>query len=136
MALDMANGGVSFAAVRGLVSFYLVAPTILLVLAARTSAIHKQKFNVPRSGGEHNDLFNFVKLLNCKNLHRAEQKSLGVKASNRPISSVTSYHVTLRTGGQLGFCALCFYFPTKMLHLNAPFLGVDTRSVETTFGMG
>jgi len=21
----------------------------------------------------------------------------------------------------LGFCTLCFYFPTKMLHLNAPF---------------
>ena len=102
MVLDMANGDASFAAVRGLVSFYLVAPTTVKSSLAgeRTSAIHKQKFNVPRSGGEHNDLFNFVKLLNCKNLHWAEQKSLGVKASNRPISSVTSYHVTLRTGGQ------------------------------------
>ena len=33
MALDMANGDDSSVAVRGLVSFYLVAPTILLVLA-------------------------------------------------------------------------------------------------------
>ena len=71
----MANGDASFAPVRGTVSFYLVAPTTVLVVAVdRTSAIHKQKFNVPRSGGEHNDLFNFVKHLNCKNLDLVSEK--------------------------------------------------------------
>ena len=69
MTLDKANGDASFAAVRGLVSFYLVAPSSLVLAAARTSAIHKEKFNVLRSGGEHNDLSNFVKHLNCKNLN-------------------------------------------------------------------
>ena len=43
-----------------------------------------------------------------------------VIASNRPANS------------SLGFCTLCFCFPTKMLHLNAPFfpaLGMLDRSL-------
>ena len=68
MALDMVNGDASSAAVRGLVSFYLVAADDTSSSSARTSAIHEEKFSVPRSGDELNSLFNFVKHFNCKNL--------------------------------------------------------------------
>ena len=47
--------------VRVLVSFYLAAPDDSS--SARTSPIHKEKFNVPLSGDEHKDLFNFVRHL-------------------------------------------------------------------------
>ena len=47
--------------VRVLVSFYLGAPDDSS--SARTSPIHKEKFNVPLSGDEHKDLFNFVRHL-------------------------------------------------------------------------
>ena len=44
--------------VRVLVSFYLAATDDSS--SARTLPIPKEKFNVPLSGGEHKDLFNFV----------------------------------------------------------------------------
>ena len=47
--------------VRVLVSFYLAAPDDSS--SARTSPIHKEKINVPLSGDEHKDLFNFVRHL-------------------------------------------------------------------------
>ena len=47
--------------VRVLVSFYLGAPDDSS--SARTSPIHKEKFNVPLSGDEHKDLFNFLRHL-------------------------------------------------------------------------
>ena len=47
--------------VRVLVSFYLAVPDDSS--CARTSPIHKEKFNVPLSGDEHKDLFNFVRHL-------------------------------------------------------------------------
>ena len=38
----------------------------------------------------------------------------------------------------IGFCALCFYFPTKMLHLNAPFFplkcAVSPKNVTKMLG--
>ena len=50
--------------VRVLVSFYLAAPDdSSRSSSARTSPIHKEKFNVPLSGDEHKDLFNFVRHL-------------------------------------------------------------------------
>ena len=58
----MANTDGSSAIVNVLVSFYLVA-TDKSISKARTSAIHNEKFNVPLSGDEPNDLFNFVKHL-------------------------------------------------------------------------
>ena len=47
--------------VRVLVSFYLAAPDDSS--SAKTSPIHEEKFNVPLSGDEHKDLFNFVRHL-------------------------------------------------------------------------
>ena len=47
--------------VRVLVSFYLAATDNSS--SARTSPIHKEKFNVPVNGDEHKDLFNFVRHL-------------------------------------------------------------------------
>ena len=47
--------------VRVLVSFSLAAPDDSS--SARTSPIHKEKFNVPLSSDEHKDLFNFVRHL-------------------------------------------------------------------------
>ena len=62
MVLDMANSDSSSATVRVLVSFYLVATDDTSSSSARTSAIHKEKFNVSLSGDcEHSDRFNFVK---------------------------------------------------------------------------
>ena len=59
----MANSDASSATVKvSVVSFYLVA-TDESSSSARTSAIHKEKFNVPQSGDEPNYLFNFVKHL-------------------------------------------------------------------------
>ena len=46
---------------RVLVSFYLAATDDSS--SARTSPIHKEKFNVPVNGDEHKDLFNFVRHL-------------------------------------------------------------------------
>ena len=37
------------------------------------------------------------------------------------IFSGTTHYRILRFALLLGFCTLCFCFPTKMLHLNAPF---------------
>ena len=47
--------------VRVLVSFYLAATDDSS--NARTSPIHKEKFNIPLSGDEHKDLFKFVRHL-------------------------------------------------------------------------
>ena len=60
MVLDMANSDASSAKVRVLVSFYLVATDDTSSSNARTSAIHKEKLNVPLGGDEHNDLSNFA----------------------------------------------------------------------------
>ncbi|KAM7450077.1 hypothetical protein ABFA07_002182 [Porites harrisoni] len=60
----MANSDVSSfttCTVRVLVSFYLAARDDSS--SARTSPIHKEKFNVRLSGDEHKDLFNFVRHL-------------------------------------------------------------------------
>ena len=57
MALDVAN---NYPTVRVMVSFYPVATDDTCNSSARTSAIHKEKFNVLLSRDEHNDLFNFV----------------------------------------------------------------------------
>ena len=64
MGLDMANSDASSSTtctVRVLVSFYLAATDDSS--SARTSPIHKEKFNVPLGGDEHKDLFNFVRHL-------------------------------------------------------------------------
>ena len=61
MALYMANSDASSAVVSVLVSFYLVAIDDTSDSSSITSEIHKEKCNVPLSGDEHNDLFNFVK---------------------------------------------------------------------------
>ena len=61
MALDTANSYASSATVRVTVTFHPVATND--TLSARTSAIHKEKSNVPLTGDAHNDLFNFVKHL-------------------------------------------------------------------------
>ena len=47
--------------VRVLVSFYLAATDDSS--SARTSPIHKEKFNVPLSGDENKDLFDFARHL-------------------------------------------------------------------------
>ena len=60
MVLDMANSDASSAKVRVLVSFYLVATDDTNSSNARTSAIHKEKLNVPLGGDEHNDRSNFA----------------------------------------------------------------------------
>ena len=46
-----------------MVSFYPVATEDTCSSSAKTSAIHKEKFNVPLSSDDHNDLLNFVKHL-------------------------------------------------------------------------
>ena len=56
MTLYMANSYASFAAVRVIVLFYPVATDDTCGSCARTSAIHKETFNVLLSGDEHNDL--------------------------------------------------------------------------------
>ena len=61
MALDMANSAASSAAVRVIVSFYLVATDESSFSA--TLAIHKEKFSVLLNGDEPNDLFKIMKLL-------------------------------------------------------------------------
>ena len=63
MVLDMTNSDASSVTVRVLVSFYLVATDDTSSSSTRTSAIQKEKFNVPLSGDEPNDLFNIVKHL-------------------------------------------------------------------------
>ena len=50
----------SFAIVSVMVLFYPVATDDTYSSSVRTSAIHKENFIVLLSGGEHNDLFNFV----------------------------------------------------------------------------
>ena len=63
MTLDEANSYASSATVRVMVSFYPVATDDICSSSTRTSAIHKEKFNVPLSRDENDDLFNFVKHL-------------------------------------------------------------------------
>ena len=63
MSLDIANSDASSVTERVLVSFYLVATDNTSCSSARTSAIYKEKFSVPLSGDEHNNLFNVVKHL-------------------------------------------------------------------------
>ena len=85
MALDMANSAASSAAVRVIVSFYLVATDDTSSSSARTSAIHKVKINVPLSGDEHRDLFK------AQNPSLSQLKSLRVKAPEKPPRSRLSY---------------------------------------------
>jgi len=61
MALDVANSDASSSTVRVLVSFYLAA--IDDTSSARTSAIHKEKFNVLLRGDQQKDLFDFMRYL-------------------------------------------------------------------------
>ena len=58
MANSDASSSTTCVTVRVLVSFYLASTDDSS--SARTSPIHKEKFNVPLSGDEHKDLFNFV----------------------------------------------------------------------------
>ena len=74
----MANTDGSSAIVNVLVSFYLVA-TDKSISKARTSAIHNEKFNVPLSGDEPNDLFNFVKHLKTFTGLAESAKSKGLR---------------------------------------------------------
>ena len=46
-----------------MVLFYLAANDDSFSASCRTSLIHKEKFNVPVSGDERKDLFNFVRFL-------------------------------------------------------------------------
>ena len=91
MALDMADSYASSATVRVLVSFYLVLTDNTSTSSARTSAIHKEKFNVALSGKEHNEAFNVVKHLKTFiGLAKvAKNKSLG------EIPEVTICHIML-----------------------------------------
>ena len=41
--------------------------------------------------------------------------------TSRAIYRVYQYSVYICQGSEIGLCTLCFCFPTKMLHLNAPF---------------
>ena len=79
----MANSDASSATVRVLVSFYLAATGDTSCSSARTAAIHKEKSNVPLSGDEHKDLFNFVKHLKTfTGLEEiAKSKCLGTKGT-------------------------------------------------------
>ena len=63
MALDRTNTDVSFAAVRVLVSLYLEYTHNTCSSSARTSVIHREKFNALLRADEHNELFNFMKTL-------------------------------------------------------------------------
>ena len=80
MALYMAISDASSATVRLLVLFYLVVTDDTASSSARASVINKDKFNVPLSDNEHNDLFNVVKHLKAF-IGLAE--SLKVKASGK-----------------------------------------------------
>ena len=67
MSLDKTNSDVISVTVTMYISFYIVANDDTSSSSARTSAIHKEKFNVPLGDDEHNDLFNFVKhFLRCQ----------------------------------------------------------------------
>ena len=55
----MANNDTSSSTVRVLVSFYLAATDG----TSETTAIHKEKFNVPINADKHKDLVNFVRYL-------------------------------------------------------------------------
>ena len=80
MALDMANRDASSATVKVLVWFYL-GPTDQSSSRARSSAIHKEKFNVPLSVDEPIDLSNVVKHLKTFNelAEIAKSEDLGEK---------------------------------------------------------
>ena len=87
--------------VRVLVSFYLAAPDDSS--SARTSPIHKEKFNVPLSGDEHKDLFNFVRHLKtftglaeiAKNKGLAENPEVTIARVQKAGSGVETF--SLRT---------------------------------------
>ena len=83
--------------VRVLVSFYLAATDDSS--SARTSPIHKEKFNVPLSGDEHKDLFNFVRHLKTfTGLAEIESKGQAV-ASRR-------FHSELKMPGNMSLTLL------------------------------
>ena len=73
--LDMANSDTNSSTVRVLVSFYLAASDS----TSGTTAIHKEKFNVPISGSKHKDLVNFVRHVKTFTglLEIAKSKGLG-----------------------------------------------------------
>ena len=86
----MANSDASSATVRVLVSFYLVATDDTSCSSARTSAIHKEKFNVPLSGDGHNYLFNVRKHLKTFIAFAEIAKSKGL-GENPEVRIATSY---------------------------------------------
>ena len=71
----MANSDTNSSTVTVLVSFYLAATDG----SSGITAIHKEKFNVPISDGEHKDLVNFVKHVKTFTglLEIAKSKGLG-----------------------------------------------------------
>ena len=53
---------------------------------------------------------------------RMEKENITHQEPNEAISSVSIVMPSLNDKSYLGFRTLCFYFPTKMLHLNASFV--------------
>ena len=82
--------------------------------SARTSAIHKEKFNVLLSGGEHNDLFNFVNHLKTFTgfAEIANSKFLGEKPEVTIAISQCSF-VILRYTKLFLFCRNLLEMPRK-----------------------
>ena len=80
----------STATLRVLVSFYLVATDDTSSSSARTSVIHKEKFNVLLSGDcEHSDRFNFVKHLKSGQAEIAESEfKISVKRVNLHVTFI------------------------------------------------
>ena len=70
-----------------------------------------------------------LSLICCWCSNRLSKSVLGVKnvsqwdrsLSFRPIWSILNWYAGGTWLSWVGFCTLCFCFPTKMLHLNAPF---------------
>ena len=77
----MANSDTCSGTKKVLVSFHLVA-TDESSSSARTLAIHKEKFNVPLTGDEPNDLYNIMKHLKTFTglAEIAKSKGLGEKS--------------------------------------------------------
>ena len=103
MALDMANSDASSATVKDLVSFYLVA-TDESSSSARTSAIHKEKFNVPLSGDEANDLSNIVKHLKTFTELAEIAKSKGLREKPEVMIAMSCSFILLRHKKLFLFC--------------------------------
>ena len=116
IGLDMANSDASSSTtctVRVLVSFYLAATDDSS--GARTSPIHKEKFNVTRSGDERKDLFNFVRHLKAFTglVEIAKSKGLGengprsrLPESKRQEVASRRFHSELKMPGNMSLTLL------------------------------